>query len=365
VVLAVLLFIEVAAYMAAKVLLSVGLMAGKPDISGYAEYLEARDPVLGWPSPKAFGQGEFDASGSRIVPAFPDPDADTCVALFGDSFTWGDEVSAADAYGNVLAGKLGCRVANYGVGGYGTDQSVIRYAEVIETNAPIVVLGHFSDNILRNVNSLRDFLAGGRFGFKPQYTFGAEGLERQPLPLLKAEQYSRVAFDAPELLPFEYFAPGTAGGPGIMRFPYSFAVFGALSHYRLSAVLAGIRPTYRPFYDRNHPSGALMITAAVIRHAAAVARHRQQRFFLLLIPDVHDLKAMQSGRSASYQPLQALIGEQGIAVIDSGDYIVKTIAARDPCQIFLQCGSSHFTPEGYSLLADAVHDRLRSDSGAN
>ena len=42
----------------------------------------------------AFGTGEYDASGSRIVPAFPDPAGDSCAALFGDSFTWGDEVHA-------------------------------------------------------------------------------------------------------------------------------------------------------------------------------------------------------------------------------------------------------------------------------
>ena len=53
------------------------------DTSGYAAYLEIRDPVLGWPSPAKFekkgrdrsgkagakGTQEYDAKGARVSPA--------------------------------------------------------------------------------------------------------------------------------------------------------------------------------------------------------------------------------------------------------------------------------------------------------
>ncbi len=336
----------------------MGLMAGATDTANYQEYLTARDPVLGWPSPKEFGKGEFDITGSRIVPEFPETDHPACVALFGDSFTWGDEVSAEHAYGNVLAKGLGCRVANFGIGGYGTDQAVIRYIQSTKGEEPIIVLGHFSDNILRNVNRLRDFLAGGRFGFKPRFILGSDGVEVLPMPNISIEEYASISYTAVDLLPHEYFAPGTEGGPGIMRFPYSLAVLQALRHYRISSALAGIRPTYIPFYQAQHPSGALQITEAIILEAVNVAHQRGQKLFLLLIPDLHDLIALQAGRDPSYLPLKVALEKNGVRTIDSGVFIARAIGGRNVCEIYTRCGSSHFNPEGYSLLADAVLDQL-------
>src|SRR5262249_30879361 len=95
-------------------------------IAGFEQYMAQRHPILGWPSPTSFGQGDFDASGSRYVPAFPVPGS-TCVSLYGDSMTWGDEVDDEHAWGNILSRLLNCRVANYGVPGYGVDQAYLRF----------------------------------------------------------------------------------------------------------------------------------------------------------------------------------------------------------------------------------------------
>ena len=92
----------------------------------FDHYLQRRDPKLGWPLPAHIGAKDFDASGARPSPTFPKPGRE-CVALYGNSFTYGEEVGDADAWGNVLSGMLGCRVANYGVGAYGTDQALLRF----------------------------------------------------------------------------------------------------------------------------------------------------------------------------------------------------------------------------------------------
>jgi hypothetical protein len=55
---------------------------GKPDVfyvarpvsrDAYAHYLAARDPLLGWPRPARLVPPEYDAAGSRVVPAYSDP----------------------------------------------------------------------------------------------------------------------------------------------------------------------------------------------------------------------------------------------------------------------------------------------------
>lgn len=355
----VVLFLEAVSFVAAWALLPTGLLVTGPDASGYDEYLQIRDPLLGWPSPENFGTGEFDSSGSRIVPAYPDPSLESCVALFGDSFTWGDEVEPADAYGNVLATLLNCRVANYGVGGYGTDQAAIRYMQAVDDNAPVVVLGHFADNITRNVNQLRDFIAGGRFGFKPRFTVQNGSLQQIPLPQLNAVEYAEVVDRAAELLPHEFFLPGNRGAAGVMRFPYSLAVARAAAHYRVVAALRGVRPTYKSFYQVDHPSGALQVTVMLLSRAAVVAAERKQRFLVLLIPDHHDLEAVRSGEPTSYAPLAESLEAVGIEVVDAADYFVDRHAGKNFCDLFVSCGKSHFNPAGYRMLAESVHAALK------
>lgn len=354
----VLVVIEIASYIAALAMLREGLIVRSPDTSGYEDYLANRDPILGWPAPASFGQREIDVTGSRIVPAFPDVGASSCVALFGDSFTWGEEVSAEESYGNVLSQLLNCRVSNYGVGGYGTDQAVIRYLHVIEDSAPVVVLGHFSDNIVRNVNQLRDFIAGGRFGFKPRFAYRSGKLELIPLPTLSEQEYRSVLFNSDQFLPYEFFRPNTKGGAAVMSFPFSRAVVSALFHYRVSAMLRGIRPTYLEFYRPEHPSNALRVTAELILEAANVADARNQDMFVLLIPDIHDLRAVRSGTPASYAPLAAVLESAGANVIDAAEYLMMAFGSDDFCQLYVRCESSHFNALGYRLLAESVYRHI-------
>jgi len=352
------LVVEGVSYIAARVLLPAGLLVERPDLSGYAEYLQIRDPVLGWPSPGIYGTGEYDVSGSRVVPAFPDLTLDSCVALFGDSFTWGDEVAPEHAYGNVLAELLNCRVANYGVGGYGTDQAAIRFMQVVDDDAPIVILGHFADNITRNVNQLRDFIAGDRFGFKPRFVLEEDELRQVPLPTLSAEEYGDAVNRAAELLPHEFFQPDTWGAAGVMKAPYSRAVAHAALHYRVVSALRGIRPTYAPFYQPEHPSRALEVTTRLLAKTASIAAQRGQRFVVLLIPDLHDLEAVRAGKIPAYEPLRQALDAAGIELIDAADYFAEQHAGQDFCSLFVNCGASHFNPAGYRMLAESVHAAL-------
>jgi len=83
-----------------------------------ARYFRARDPLLGWTS-----NHPTDASGARPSLAFPMP-GNACVSVYGDSFVWSSGASSdTAAWPEIVARMLGCRIANYGVGGYGVDQA--------------------------------------------------------------------------------------------------------------------------------------------------------------------------------------------------------------------------------------------------
>lgn len=349
--------VELSAFAAAKLLSRRGLLYVPPDLAEFDEYMNNRDPELGWPGKRALETGQYDARGSRIVPAFPNPKGKACVAVFGDSFTFGDEVAAGDSYPNVLASRLGCRVDNFGVSGYGTDQATLRY-ELLEPEAPIVVLGHMSENIIRNVNQNRGFMASNTFGLKPRFLLRGDELELLPLPSLTKDQYASLENDAANVLPHDYFAPGGPSGLANLRFPYTLSVLGATRHYRFLARLRG-EPSYAEFYRSDHASGALRTTAAIIERFVTTARARGQKPLVLIIPDVKDLEWLRDHGELTYQSLVDLLVARKLPFVSATEPLNAYLGDRDPCDIYFSCGGSHFRPEGYRELAKVVERSLR------
>lgn len=124
-----------------------------------AVYATLRHPILGWAPETRIDKGLFDRVGSRVTPAFPDPDNDPpLVSPYGDSWTFSSDVDHEHAMGNVLAKLLGRRVNNFGVEAHGTDQAYLRFKHNTKDGARIVVLGHLSENIVRNVNQFRGLI---------------------------------------------------------------------------------------------------------------------------------------------------------------------------------------------------------------
>ncbi len=82
-------------------------------------------------------------------------------------------------YGEYLKRRdpmLGCRVSNFGVEGYGTDHSYLRFKYNDRDRAKIVILGHLSENIIRNVNQLKGLLYHSRgVDLHPRFIIGQDG----------------------------------------------------------------------------------------------------------------------------------------------------------------------------------------------
>jgi hypothetical protein len=350
------LTVELMALAAGHHLARRGLLYAPGSVAGYEEYLARRDPLLGWPAPSAIGDGEYDSSGSRLVPLFPDPGTHPpCVSVFGDSFTWGDEVAPERSYPNLLSGLLGCRVANYGVPAYGTDQAYLRFKHRIRDAAKIVVLGHWSEDILRNINQFRGFIAPRAHALKPRFRVDGEGrLVLVPAPVLSPEELADVD-RRPELLSYEYFRPGGPSGVVALRFPYSVSLLRLGWHFRVRARLRR-EPSWAPFYAAAHPSGALRVTAEILEAFDRDARQRGQAPVVLLIPDQADLRQLREGGVLAYAPLADELSRAGIETPDVAGRMLRELGERDACALFTRCPSGHLNPQGNALLARIVRD---------
>ena len=159
------------------------------------------DALLGWKfrpnSTRQNGAFTINSAGMRSTREYDmQPPADTLrIALFGDSFTAGDDSTDEAAWSHLLeinlnAAGIRTEVLNFGVSAYGMDQAYLRWRYQGVDYAPdIVVFGLQAENLDRNVNVFRQLLhpLGPPFS-KPRFVFIDDALRLVNSPATPPEQ---------------------------------------------------------------------------------------------------------------------------------------------------------------------------------
>ena len=322
------------------------------------DYLAHRNPILGW-GPSVDASGQVLVLSGRTAPQAAD--GATCVSAYGDSFTFGSDVLDDQTYPHQLGLRLGCRVANYGVGGYGSDQAFMRYrAQLGLDQAPTVILAHVSENILRNVNQYRALLypgPGQELSFKPVFTLAGANLTHVPPTVATADDYAAVARDAGSQLPLDAFRTRPR-----REFPYLIALarWGA-ADFHVRAFIGGL-PRHVPFYQADHPSRALALTSTILRTFASEATARGQRALVLLIPVGPDFAYHQRTGTWPDEPLYRSLSDAGVEVLHGGRALRARLGPADPCVLYADC-HGHFNARGYEWLAASLDEFWRMSSG--
>lgn len=327
----------------------------------YQKYLAIRDENLGWPSPSSFGKDEYDKSGSRMIPSFPD-ETNPCVSLYGDSFTFGAEVTAEKTWSNVLSQLLGCRVSNFGVGGYGTDQAYLRFQLNAADSSSTVILGYLVENIARNVNQYRllfYFLPEQyMYGLKPRFILDEKGeLKLIKLPKFSEQEFLEMTENPGQSLPYEYFVPGGKFVNWAPRFPYTAAILGFMNHNRFRARLSG-KPRYAEFYNPDHSSQALQVTVKILEAFQTEAKKRGKKSLVLIIPSGLEFRYYRKKGVWLYQTLVNELAKREVEFLDAGPMILDRLQGRDACDLFTNHCKGHFNEEGNRLLASILHSYL-------
>jgi hypothetical protein len=179
-----------------------------PDIDAHKVWTAAGgnwDDELGWPSPHDAVAPPRDRTGAKYNPDFSQSEY-PCASAYGDSYVWGEEIPLTDGWIEQLSRKLGCRVANYGVGMYGTDQSYVRFLHNRQDESPVALLGIFPENIVLNVNQYRGFLgySPSPTGLKGRFVLDRAGrLEWVHRPRIDETGFQDFLRDPANLLPDE------------------------------------------------------------------------------------------------------------------------------------------------------------------
>jgi hypothetical protein len=319
------------------------------------------DEELGWPSPRQATAPPRDADGAKRNPDFPESDA--CASAYGDSFVWGDDVPLADGWIEQLSRLLGCRVANYGVSGYGTDQALIRFRRLTKDVAPVAMLGIFPENVMRNVNQYRGF-----FGFEldPRWLKGRFVLDRSGAltwiarPRIDLAGFIALHREPARLVPGDHFLPDTRDGPVTARFPSTLSLIRLAAMPRLWTRLTG-RPSWSAFYAADHPSGALPLTLAIAQAFAREARARGRKPLVVMLPGESSFRAQAKFGGFEYAPLVEQLSASGVDVLDTGPALRAALGSRSPCEMYAfprEC-FGHLGVAGGGMVAQVVAAELK------
>jgi len=338
-----------------------------PTREAFLQYVaSAVDWEFGW-HPQPY---ELSAAGYRLSPAGVGL-ATPCIALYGDSFTFGFEVSPESAWGNVLTERLGCRVDNYGVVGYGTDQAYLyfrrRHQQALD-KAPVVILSHLSENIVRNVNQDFGLIYQSAIALKPRFVTDGHGhLRLVEMPRLAPQDYDAYVSDMSQFLREEYLLPyKSALSKRHIAFPHIVTVPYIFTYKRLYASLLfyafDVPPWFAEFYDPAHPSHALYVTRDILINFGSEAQRYGKRPLIFFIPTARDLLHFRRTAQWSYANLFTMVQVQGVSqAINLGPQLLARVQDDNLCDYFCTnraTRSGHYTVQGNRVLAEVVREVL-------
>jgi hypothetical protein len=256
------------------------------------------------------------------------------IAIFGDSFTHGDNVPYEDSWGAILEAQLSkmghsVEVLNLGGPGYGMDQAFLRWEKEGKPLRPdIVIFGFQKSNVKRNMNILR-FLYSPDTGVifsKPRFILDDDQLQLVNVPTLPPEELINTLknFNSWELSKHEFF------------FQEDDYTDRPLYASRLAAfVITGITTkfsTRRKGYDFFAPnSTSRKLAWRIIQEFERTVHQEGARFVMVHLPTKKPINTLLKGKSLSYQelldelmsnydlidPAPALVQEAEMASIES------------------------------------------------
>lgn len=312
------------------------------------------DGELGWTNrPGACdrsGRHCFDSIGARgrREYALPRPAGVLRVLCFGDSYTYGSEVVDGDDWpAQIEQLDPGVEALNFGVGGYGTDQALLRFRRVARgLEGQVVCIGLLLENIGRNVNRYRPAYYPSTLACssKPRFVLEGGELELLPQPFPTREALTNAVRDGSvleRLSEHEYWAGDTALFPGSIG-----RILGAWPAYRRR----------QPGALWTDPDGEpFQVTLALLEafHAEALASGAE-RAVVLIFPRQRELDARRA--SADGQPfwkeLTRALAERSIPFIDLSTALLEPSAENE-----LYVGG-HLNRAGNGIVAATVLDWL-------
>lgn len=332
------------------------------------------DPVLGW-APRPHGSSlnglyHYNSQGIRSAPSeysLTPQRGVLRIAVFGDSFTHGDNVPFENTWGYYLehalkANGVHAEVLNFGVGGYGIDQAYLRWKHLGYKFSPdVVILGFQAIDVLRNVNLMRPiflyrFVTGIPFS-KPRFILEGSGLKliNSPTPLPERVPEILEHFDEWNLVNYEYFYDREAYKSHVwFRSKLVTLLSDAISRIRGTPRLVGGQ-----LYSVDEEPSQLALR--IIGQFRSDVEAKGSHFLIVHLPAYNDLAALLRDKRLVYSKLLEKI-EQDHGVIRPDRELLEQAKASSLDAVFAGRYSAkrdtilagHYSAEGNKTVADVI-----------
>lgn len=324
------------------------------------------DGLLGWTNARDYrstdGSQRTNSKGLRATrefDSFPAPGT-LRVALFGESFIYGEEVPDGDEFAAQLAAlDPGLEPLNFGVSGFGTDQALMRLrSEGLDCHAQVYCIGVMLENIVRNVSRLTRLRNPyvKALGVKPRFRLEQGALTLVPSPF-PAEQDVFDAVEAhtlPDLVrQYDAFAEA----------PYDQWIWKSSLARLWMGWRGSVARDYRLAWA-DEECEAFRVTLAILEAFDREARAAgAQRVLVLIFPPKEDL-ALELAGDRRFGSVSRALAQRGIEALDLTEPLAVRArelagAQTDPTaisnQVFLR---AHLNRIGNEVVARAVRDRL-------
>jgi hypothetical protein len=328
---------------------------------------EALHPVLGWIYRPEFSN-ETDRittqglRSTRLYAATPAPGVHR-IALFGDSYAYANEVSNEDAWPARLEAGWRAEVLNYGVGGYGVDQALLRFRQEGMALAPATVLLGFTTIMTpRTVSRYRRF-QNARDGawFKPRFVMDAGALRMLPPPVANVADVDRLLATPAAVTAAgaddDYYVPGVFEST-LYRWSRAYRIL-----YYVGTWAARQRQSRHRIFNGdqlNSESTAFQILLRLFDEFDADVRAAGADFVVLMLGSRDDVELFRREGYATYEPLRNALAARNLRVLE----VTSALAASQRPVEDLVLRYGHYSPVGNEIVAQAVAQELGLAPGA-
>jgi len=314
-------------------------------------YIE--DPVLGWTigSSRESNDGMYKSSeeglrsitrGARLASG----EAMHRVALFGDSFTFGDDVPFEQSWGHFLELQLGAgaQVLNFGVDGYGIDQTYLRFKnEVANWTPQVSILAFIQDDLYRNVSVYPFFrLSWERPFSKPRFSVTGTKLQ---------------LWNVPNIPPDRIFEKSSTRDLPFLEYDGNFDAFWWEQHALYRSYLVRFMATKFPRWStpnaQTSDDAAVQLGIRLIEEFVEAARNQKTAALVVYLPSRNDF----TGAGAVLaKRVREDLGFRNIEVQDMTSCLTDHVP---PASLFVE-GKPHYSGEGNRALATCLQPVVAS-----
>ena len=278
-------------------------------------------PGLGW-EPLTEDTNSIGARSKREY-----SNLENTISVYGDSYTFGDGVDVEHCWATQLEGRLGCGVLNFGVGGYGTDQALMRLEQKHKAVPSKTVLFCIqAENVLRNLTIHRGFYVGGAHPPKPRYILSGDGLSLlNPYPTTDAVRRLLID-DQPSFIELACKHDDLCqemlvnGQPWSLRFPYTYQM-AARFPFLSRRVKGKLNHLGRHAEHYQEGSAGLEVMKRIVVRFHQFADERGFKPFVVVFPAPRDIYRHINFDDVPYQNLLDFFESEQIAYYDFlGDF---------------------------------------------